>query len=321
MSATGTSSTVRAVVVDMNAPGKMVLQDVAAPEPKANEAMVRVAAFSLNRGEVRQSLSAKESGGRPGWDVAGTVERAAADGSGPAAGMRVVGFLGAGGWAERVAVPTDSLAPLPDGLSFAQAATLPVAGLTALHAVRKGGNLSGKAVLITGASGGVGYFAAQLAKNAGATVTAVLRQERYADLVRELGVANTVVSADAAEAGQYGPYHLIVDATAGPVMAQAFAMLAPGGTYVLYGTSAGEGEALPLSKFYGAGGATLYGLSMYFELRNEPASVGLAHLAELMVRGELRVRIDIEEPWTNVADVAQRLLDRAYPGKAVLIVA
>ena len=220
-----------------------------------------------------------------------------------------------------MAVPTNALAPLPDGLSFAQAATLPVAGLTAHHALRKGGNLSGKAVLITGASGGVGYFAVQLAKNAGAVVTAVLRQERYADLVRELGVANTVVSADAAEAGQYGPYHLIVDATAGPVIAQAIGMLAPGGTYVLYGTSAGEGEALPLSAFYGVGGATLYGLQMFYELQSEPASVGLADLAAMMVRGELRVQVDVEEPWTQVADVAQRLLDRAYPGKAVLTVA
>lgn len=321
MGATGTGGTIRAVVVDANAPGKLVLQEVAAPEPKTNEAMVRVAAFSLNRGEVRQSLSATESGGRPGWDVAGTVEAAAADGSGPVVGTRVVGFLGAGGWAEVVAVPTPNLAPLPDGLSFAQAATLPVAGLTALHAVRKGGDLSGKAVLITGASGGVGYFAAQLAKNAGATVTAVLRQERHADLVRELGVAHTVVSADAAEAGQYGPYHLIVDATAGPVIANALGMLAPSGTYVLYGTSAGEGDALPLSDLYRAGGATLYGLNLFFELRSEPASVGLARLAEMMDKGELRVQVDAEEPWTNVANVAQRLLDRAYPGKAVLTVA
>lgn len=321
MSATGTGGTIRAVVVDANAPGKLVLQDVVTPQPKPNEATVRVAAFSLNRGEVRRSLGGAESGTRPGWDLAGTVEAAAADGSGPAVGTRVVGVLGSGAWAEVAAVPTEQLAPLPDGLSFTQAATLPVAGLTAYHAVRKGGNLSGKPVLITGASGGVGYFAAQLAQNAGATVTAVVRQARYADLVRELGVANVVVSADAAEAGEFGPYHLIVDATAGPVIAHALGMLRPEGTYVLYGTSAGEGDALPLSRFYGAGGATLYGLQMFYELRSEPASVGLARLAEMMVKGDLHVQIDTEESWTEVADVAQQLLDRAYPGKAVLTVA
>lgn len=319
MSATGTGETIRAVVVDVDAPGKLVLRDVAAPAPQPNEARVRVAAFSLNRGEVRRSLTATEGGGRPGWDLAGTVETAA-DGSGPAVGTRVVGFLPSGAWAESVAVPTESLAPLPDGLSFAHAATLPVAGLTAYHAVAKGGALAGQPVLVTGASGGVGYFAAQLARASGGVVTAVLRQERYADLVRDLGVANTVVSADAAEAGAHGPFHLIVDGTAGPVIARALAMLRPEGTYVLYGTSAGEGETLPLNRFYPVGGASLYGFSMFHELRREAASVGLARLAAMMAAGDLRVRVEVEAPWTEVAEVARQLMDRGYAGKAVLTV-
>src|SRR5215203_385612 len=115
---------VRAVVVDPEAIGRLSVAEVEEPDPAPSEALVRVAAVSLNRGEVRRA-EASEPGFRPGWDLAGTVERAAADGSGPPEGSRVVGFLPSGAWAELVAVPTDSVAALPEGVSFEEASTLP----------------------------------------------------------------------------------------------------------------------------------------------------------------------------------------------------
>ncbi len=99
-------STIKAVVVDPDAPNRLALADVEEPSPTPSEALVRVAAVSLNRGEVRRAESS-EPGFRPGWDLAGTVERAAADGSGPQEGSRVVGFLPSGAWAELAAVPTE----------------------------------------------------------------------------------------------------------------------------------------------------------------------------------------------------------------------
>src|SRR5919107_3281872 len=129
----------RAVVVNRKASARLTLEQVEPPEPAPAEALVRVAAFSLNRGEVRR-IQATPDGWQPGWDLAGTVERAAADGSGPPEGARVVGFLPSGAWAELVAVPTDSVAALPEGVSFEEASTLPVAGLTALYALEEGGN-------------------------------------------------------------------------------------------------------------------------------------------------------------------------------------
>src|SRR5918911_698211 len=165
----GLEEEMRAVVVDPEAPGRLVLREVEPPTPGEEEALVRVAAISLNRGELRRAASAP-AGWRPGWDLAGTVEQAAADGSGPPAGARVVGLLNPGAWAEVVAVPTRELAALPDGCSFAQAATLPVAGLTALWALERGGLLLDQRVLVTGASGGVGHLACQLARQAGARV-------------------------------------------------------------------------------------------------------------------------------------------------------
>src|SRR5215510_11358509 len=125
-----------AVVVDHAVPGTLALREVAPPTPLPSEALVRVAAISLNRGETRRAMEAAD-GWCPGWDLAGVVEQAAADGSGPRPGTRVVGFLRSGAWAESVVVPTNALAELPDAVTLAQAATLPVAGLTALYALAK----------------------------------------------------------------------------------------------------------------------------------------------------------------------------------------
>src|SRR5437879_9464092 len=160
-----------AVVVDPDAPGRLVIRSVPEPTPDRGEAIGRVRAISLNRGEVRRAGMAA-AGGRPGWDLAGEVERGAAHGSGPRAGTRVVGMVNEGAWAERVAVPTPALAELPEKVTFTQAATFPVAGLTALYALARGGPLLDRRVLVTGATGGVGDFAVQLARLAGAHVTA-----------------------------------------------------------------------------------------------------------------------------------------------------
>ena len=143
---------IRAVVVDPAAPGKLAIRPVELRDPDRDEVAVRVSAISLNRGETRRALQVAEPGWRPGWDFAGVVDTAAADGSGPRPGTRVVGILPSGAWAERVNCRSHAVATLPDGCSDAQAATLPVAGLTALHALRQGGLLLGRKVLVASSS-------------------------------------------------------------------------------------------------------------------------------------------------------------------------
>jgi len=123
----------RAVVNTPGGSAPVEIRDVPEPVPQANEALVAVRAFSLNRGELRSFVN-NESGWIPGQDISGVVMRAAANGLGPPAGTRVVALTDEFGWAEQVAVPSHRIVALPDNVSFAQAATLPVAGLTALPA-------------------------------------------------------------------------------------------------------------------------------------------------------------------------------------------
>jgi NADPH2:quinone reductase len=310
-------STIRAVVVDPEAPDRLVLREVAAPIPAPSEALVRVAAISLNRGEVRRVQMAAP-GWRPGWDIAGTVEQAAADGSGPQVGTRVVGLLPVAAWAEVVAVPTENLAALPDEVSFAQAATLPVAGLTALYVLEMGGPLLDRNVLITGASGGAGQFAVQIARAAGAHVTALVHQQRSAAVAEEAGAHRVIVSADGGEAAAFGPYDLIAESVGGAVLGQALAMLAPNGTCVTFGPTAGAQITFDVSRFYMVGGTSLRGFFLFHEIKHKPAGQGLARLLRLVAGDQLRTPIAVEASWTEIGTYARQLQERRYSGKAVL---
>jgi NADPH2:quinone reductase len=303
-----------AVVVDPEAPGRLVIRPVAEPVPDRGEAIVRVRAISLNRGEVRRSGMAA-GGWRPGWDLAGEVERAASDGGGPRVGARVVGLLPEGAWAERVSVPTHALAELPDKVTFSQAATFPVAGLTALHALAKGGLLLGRRVLVTGATGGVGDFAVQLARLAGAHVTASVRREDQLPLVRQLG-AHEVVMGD--EIPPSPKHDLIIESVGGRTLGTALAALERAGVCVTLGVSASAEVTFDAREFFVAGGTTLYGFYIFTELGSSPASVGLRRLADLVAEGQLAPHISLERPWKEIGQVAQDLMARRFPGKAVL---
>jgi len=307
----------KAVVVDPTALARLALKEVAEPVPNPAEALVRVAAISLNLGEVRRAQTV-EAGWQPGWDLAGTVEQAAADGSGPGAGTRVVGFVPEKAWGELVAVPTNSLAQLPANVSFAQAATLPVAGLTALYALERGGFLLGRKVLVTGASGGVGIFACQLAHLSGAYVVAGVRQADKAASCKEAGADEVVVGEDLSMAKPFGRYDLILESVGGSSLGTALSLLAPGGVCVSFGASAGGEVTFDVRSFFPTGGASLYGFILFNEVGAKPASQGLDRLARLISDGRLQPLIDLEAPLSQIGEVAQKLLDRQITGKAVL---
>ncbi|MDQ3679640.1 MAG: zinc-binding dehydrogenase [Actinomycetota bacterium] len=301
----------RALVADGR--GGADVQEVEEPSPGADEAVVAVEAVSLNRGEIHALRSAGE-GWRPGSDLAGVIHAPAPDGSGPPEGTRVVALTRGGGWAERVAASTGLTAPLPDELDFLRAATLPVAGLTALRALHVGGPMLDRRVLITGAAGGVGRFAVQLAAHDGADVTAVVgRIERDRDLER-LGCNR--VSVGMPDEGEFG---LILESAGGASLAAALALVAPQGTVVSFGNSSREPTTFDPGSFYSRSGARLHAFVLFPELdRLGTGALDLAHLVELTASGRLEASVGMETSWHDATTAIQALLDRQVVGKAVL---
>jgi NADPH:quinone reductase-like Zn-dependent oxidoreductase len=307
----------KALVASPNADANLELLDVGDVEPRPYEAVIDVKAASLNRGEVR-ALEDAQPGWRPGWDVAGVVAEAAADGSGPKAGTRVVGLVSAGAWAERAAASTQMIASLPDTVTFEAAATLPVAGLTARKAVEMS-VVDGKRVAVTGAAGGVGRFAVQLAAQNGAHVTAIVGSSERGAGLEELGAHEVVVGPLPPE-GE--PFDLILESAGGDSLAAALHRVAPEGTIVLFGNSSGEQTTFDATAFYRKPGARLYAFVIFPELqRSRTATTDLRYLANLVAEGHLDVGIDRVVDMHDIAAVRAACVDllaRKINGKAVL---
>ncbi|MER9977974.1 zinc-binding dehydrogenase [Mesorhizobium sp. M0085] len=302
-----------ALVTSSDSATGLRLAELGEPEPAPHEALVSVRAVSLNRGELRL-LNIRPNGWVPGQDVAGIVERAAADGSGPAVGARVAALVDEAGWAERVAVPTDHLAVLPDDVSFVSAATVPVAGTTALRTLRLGGDRAGQRVLITGASGAVGRFQIQIARQQGASVVAVAA-ERHADDLRGLGAERVVETIELTE----GLFSLITESVGGDSLAHAIERIAPGGTVVMFGSSRGELTPIGFRQFVpGHEGARLQTFAYYAS--GPEVGADIASLLAPIAAGRLETRVVLTVPWRDVGQALDALRQRSISGKAVLTV-
>ncbi|MEY9877432.1 NADPH2:quinone reductase [Streptacidiphilus sp. MAP12-33] len=287
------------------------LSEVPQPQPRADEALVKVDAYSVNRGETFV-LENPPPGWRPGKDVAGLVVQPAADGSGPAAGRRVVAHPPDSGWAEYVPVPTASLAELPDEVGTVAAAALPLAGLTALRLLRTAGALAGRRVLLTGASGGVGHYVVELAVAAGAQVTAVSSSAGRGAALAGFGATVVERVEDAA-----GPFDVVLESTGGPNLAAALARLTPGGQLIWFGQASREPATLSFFDLLrGPVGATVRHFSYAADTR--PYGADLATLVRLVAQGRLHPEVGVVRDWSETADVLTDLRERRVRGNAVL---
>ncbi|HEY7432777.1 MAG TPA: zinc-binding dehydrogenase [Streptosporangiaceae bacterium] len=301
-------------VTDPAGTAGITLRELPEPEPGPHDVVVEVAAYAVNRGELAL-IERRADGWAPGQDVAGVVVAAAADGTGPAVGTRVAGIADQGGWSERVPVPSHRTAALPDSVNFAAAAALPVAGLTALRALRTGGPLLGRQVLVTGASGGVGSFAVQLARAAGAVVSALVSSASRVDAVASLG-AHQVLTELGDDAG---PFDLVLDGVGGQVLTSAVRRLAPGGQVTAYGVAGGERSDLAFYDFGAAApGGRLEGFFIY-STGEETFGADLALLSGLIADGTLTPQVGTPRGWQETPAAVEALRARQVTGKLVLV--
>lgn len=296
----------RALIVDPGAAGGLRLGETPEPEVRADQALVEVRHLALNFGDLNGARS-RPAGFVPGWDASGVILQAAANGNGPAAGTRVVTTMGTqGGWAERRAVDLDELAVVPDDVDLAEACTLPVAGVTALRALRRSGPLLGRRVLITSAAGGVGHFAVQLAALAGAHVIASVGSAARGEGLRELGADEVVVGLE----GVTAPIHVVLDNVGGPQLVQIWGLLGEGGIVQCIGRTSGQDAVFP----------SLVGMqrSLNAFTKGPRSGEDIGYLMQLMQAGKLQVDIGWRGSWTRIAEASEALFGRQVAGKAVL---
>lgn len=273
------SATVRALVLENSSAGVPALKTVAAPVPGPGEALVRVKAAALNHRDVWICKGKYADIRYPcvlGSDGAGVVEQVGAgvdgawtgrkvivnpslgwgtDPRAPADGWRILGMPDAGTFSDLIKVPADNLASQPDFLSCEEAATLPLAGLTAWRSLFTRGRLqAGERLLVTGVGGGVAQFLLQFGLAAGARVSVT---SGSADKLRRAQAAGAAGAADYRQEGwekslldQGGPFDLIVDSAGGPGFSKLIDILRPGGRLVFFGATAGNPPEMPQRKVF-----------------------------------------------------------------------
>ncbi|MCW5718600.1 MAG: NAD(P)-dependent alcohol dehydrogenase [Bauldia sp.] len=307
-------------------PETIAIRDVPAPVPKEGEVLVRVRAASVNSWDwdlLTGNMLGRTSGlFRPrysvlGADIAGIVEAVGPGVTRFRPGDAVMGDLSESGWggfAQFTTAAEKFLVHKPDGLGFTDAAALPQAGMLALQAIRKGPALGPeRRVLINGAGGGVGSFAIQLAKRAGAEVTAVDHGDKL-DFMRSLGADRTLdyTKANYATAGRL--QDLVIDMVARRPTAQHARVLRPEGRFVVVGGSvpsligtAAIGSVISLM------GKKKIGLLLY-----RPNAADLEELAGLAASGAIRVAVDTVYPLERTGDALRQVGEGRAKGKVVV---
>ncbi|WP_278261762.1 NADP-dependent oxidoreductase [Nocardia sp. AG03] len=296
----------------------LTVVDMARPEPAAGEVRVAVHATSVNPVDRFTGLNAGyEQSMRlpfvPGWDVAGVVDAVGYGVTRYAVGDRVFGLAWfphpAGAYAEYLTVPAYQLAPMPVSASFTEAGSLPMGALTAWQMLDAGRVRAGQRVLVSGASGGVGHLAVQIAAARGATVTALARPEHHATL-RELGAHACVDYTDAEAVAAIEPVDVVLDLVGGAFGTALFDRVRHGGSAVL---------AMAWSIPHFRAEARARGIHAVSYLV-EPDPEGLRALATLVDDGAVRVKIGAEFELAQAAAAQQWVADRRGFGKAAIVV-
>jgi NADPH:quinone reductase-like Zn-dependent oxidoreductase len=308
------------------------LKDVTKPEVRADQVLVRVRAAAANpydwhfmRGlpyvaRLMATGLRKPKHSLLGTDVAGVVEAVGNSVTRFRLGDEVFGFVGSGAFAEYVAAPERLLVAKPTNLSFQEAATVPLAGVTALQGLRDAGQIrSGQKVLIVGASGGVGTFAVQLAKGFGAEVTGVC-STRNLELVRSIGADRVIdyTQEDVTRSGQ--KYDLIFQLAGTASPAACRRALLPKGILVLSSGDSSGRIIGPVGRLIKAVVLSPFVSQTLRPFIAKPSSDDLQFLRELIEARRLRPVIDRTYPLSEAAAAIRYLETGHARGKVAISV-
>jgi len=300
---------------------EIVIEQHPDPEPGSEEVLVRVRAAGLNGADMmqRRGLYPAPPGSPqdiPGMEFAGEV---AALGPGAERFDRVMAIVGGGAQAELCAVHERAAMPVPDGLDWPAAGGLPEVFATAHDAVFTQGELRpGERLLVHGGAGGVGTAAIQLARCAGASVTATVRNEDLRAQVAELG-AEVIAPEGFAE---HGPFDVILELVGAPNMLENLNALATGGRIAVIGVSAGAKSEVNLLALMGKR-ARIHGSTLRarpLEQKAEVARLVEHEVLPLFESGALTVPIAETFPLEQTAAAYERFAAGGKLGKIVLLI-
>jgi NADPH:quinone reductase-like Zn-dependent oxidoreductase len=328
------SNPMKAIVYCDYGVANLKLADVEKPAPTDDQILVKVRAASVNpydwhfiRGTpyvMRLGVGLrKPKDTRLGVDFAGTVENVGKNITQYKPGDEVFGGS-TGAFAQYLCRrATGSVAPKPAGLTFEQAASINIAGITALQGVRDKGKVQpGQKVLINGASGGVGTFAVQIAKSFGADVTGVC-SSRNVDLVQSLGADHVIdyTKEDFTKGDQ--KYDVILDNVANHSLSECRRVLTPNGTYVMIGGGGANEQGFlgALGKALNAAVYSRFVKQKMGMMMAQPSTQDLTLLAEMVQSGKLKTVIDrTYKSLSEVPDAIRYLEEGHARGKVVISV-
>lgn len=300
------------------------------PDPirKENEVIIDIKAAALNRADLMQRAGNYPP--PPGWpewmglEVSGVIAEASPD-SNWNIGDKVCALLGGGGYAEKVAVPEDMVLPIPDGLSFIEAATIPEAFLTSyLNIFMEGEMKPGEMVFIQAGASGLGVAAIQLVKALGGKVMTTVSTPEKAEFVRKLG-ADIIINRtteNIAEVMAENPVDVAMDCVAGANLGACLETMARGGRWIIIATLGGVVSELNMLDFFKRGvkliGSTLRSRSS--EMKAELLSELQDKLWNKLVSKEIKLVIHESLPITQAEKAHAILENRENIGKVVLTV-
>ncbi|MET0270468.1 MAG: NADPH:quinone oxidoreductase family protein [Sphingomonas sp.] len=322
----------RALLCEAHGPPEtLVLRDIATPVPQAGEVRIAVRAAGVNFPDalVIQNRYQRQPPlpFAPGSEVAGIIDAVGPGVAHVRLGDRVAAYGLAGGFAERIVLPADRVAPLGDAMDFATGAVFTMAYGTAYHALaRRGALAAGETVLVLGAAGGVGLAAVEVAKALGARVIAAASTPEKLALARAHGADATIDYStedlkDAAKRLTDGRgVDIVVDPVGDRFAEPAFRAIALHGRYLVIGFAGGAIPSIPLNLPL-LKTASIVGVAWGAYAARDPAGyrADAATLAALHAQGRLRPHISLRLPLERGGEAIRLMMDRKVTGKIVVI--